>query len=851
MRIPHVLTLILLFVAAMVGSAHGRTFVVYSPLDRHDLIAGDGKCGDPNLPDSITATLRAAIEEVNAGSGGDTVLFDSTLRTIYLSLGELHLTAKRISVTGNGSAVVLDGVHNPFFASTLVLLSDSNRIVGITFQRSRYHAVEIRGRGNQVGDSTGGVGTVFLANGLDNGSDGAIYVTGVGATDNSISGCLIGLSAHGESYPNRVGIFLDSFCSGNLVGAGTVIGQNVITNNGGFGIKIGHRSFSNRISGNVVGTDASILMGQGNSAGGIGLESGAHSNTVGPINWISRNRGPGISLSGSGTTNNLLIGNWVGLDNTGEIGIGNAVGVLIADGASNNQIGNGSDSGRNAITGNDGDGIRIVGPGTRDNRILGNFVGTDTSGYYDLGNGFTGGAGIFIGGQASHTIVGSEVQGCANVISGNPGAGIRIDGSSGNIVSGNIIGVSIGSVSSCPNGNGVQLLGGATDNVIGGTIAGSGNVISGNRADIFPNGTGVAILGNGTSHNRVIGNMIGTDIFGSRAMRNGSAGVLIGDGAHDNQIGGADFAERNVISGNGVGSLSAGLGAGVHLFGEGTSHNQIQGNYIGVAANGVDKILNLGNGIGVYGGADDNLIGGDAAGEGNVIARNPLFGVYVVDAGSTGNSILGNAIFGNDSMGIKVRTAGIPSPPVLALVSSPAATGTALPGSRVQIFKAAPDKSGRGQGKLLVGDDHADSSGYFSIAVTGIVSGDTVTATQTDSGGSTSEFAINAIVDAPTDIVTKEELPFTFQLGQNYPNPFNPATSIEFSLPHSTRVRLIVINSLGQEVTTLVDGVAAAGWHIARWSGTDRTHSPVASGVYYYRLTGAGATITRKMILLK
>lgn len=89
------------------------------------------------------------------------------------------------------------------------------------------------------------------------------------------------------------------------------------------------------------------------------------------------------------------------------------------------------------------------------------------------------------------------------------------------------------------------------------------------------------------------------------------------------------------------------------------------------------------------------------------------------------------------------------------------------------------------------------------------------------------------------------------QLSQNTPNPFNPATIIRYSIPARARVRLEVFDVRGARVATLVDGVLDAGAHRAEWDGRDRTGSKVSSGVYFYRLSAAGAVLTRRMVLLK
>ncbi len=98
---------------------------------------------------------------------------------------------------------------------------------------------------------------------------------------------------------------------------------------------------------------------------------------------------------------------------------------------------------------------------------------------------------------------------------------------------------------------------------------------------------------------------------------------------------------------------------------------------------------------------------------------------------------------------------------------------------------------------------------------------------------------------------TPTTMPDDFALDQNYPNPFNPSTSIRFALPAPQRVRLDVLNILGQRVVTLIDRQLSAGVHTILWDGRNGDGEPVASGVYFYRLDTDGFAASRKMILLK
>ncbi len=94
-------------------------------------------------------------------------------------------------------------------------------------------------------------------------------------------------------------------------------------------------------------------------------------------------------------------------------------------------------------------------------------------------------------------------------------------------------------------------------------------------------------------------------------------------------------------------------------------------------------------------------------------------------------------------------------------------------------------------------------------------------------------------------------LPAAFQLEQNYPNPFNPATAISFSIPNKSRVKLSIYNILGEKIIDLVDREMTAGNYRIEWDGKARGGESLASGIYLYRLSAAGTSVTKKMLMLK
>jgi hypothetical protein len=103
-------------------------------------------------------------------------------------------------------------------------------------------------------------------------------------------------------------------------------------------------------------------------------------------------------------------------------------------------------------------------------------------------------------------------------------------------------------------------------------------------------------------------------------------------------------------------------------------------------------------------------------------------------------------------------------------------------------------------------------------------------------------------LSAPTSISDGEQeiVPHKYYLKQNFPNPFNPSTTIEYSLPQRTDVRLSVYNMVGQRIATLYEGFQTAGRHVVHWQPLN-----LSSGIYLYRLETKNQVLTKKMLLTK
>ena len=472
--------------------------------------------------------------------------------------------------------------------------------------------------------------------------------------NNKIEGNFIGTNVAGTAgLGNGVGVVL--FTSGNNVGGITSAHRNVISNNSEANVALATTGATgNFVQGNFIGTD---INGTGALGGGLagGVQITGSDNTVGGTtaasrNVISGNQGEGIRLLDSSATSNLIQGNYIGTDVTGTTDLGNNFGLLIDNGASNNTIGGTVAGTRNIISGNDIDGIRIEDIGTTGNLVQGNFIGTDFTGASTIGN-LDNGIRIF---DADSNTIGGTATGARNVISGNTNNGVLIDGgATGNLAVGNFIGTNASGTSAIANSdNGIRLFD-ASNNTIGGTAAGARNVISGNSNH------GVLIDG-GSTGIIVQGNFIGTDVTGNSAIANSNSGVRIFD-ATNTTIGGTATGARNVISGNAdVGILIDG----------GASGNKVQGNFIGTDVTGTADLGNSSNGIHVsdapnntIGGSTGITVGGPCTGACNVISGNDFFGVGIQGSAATSNLVQGNYIgtdvtgtadLGNSNHGVRI-----------------------------------------------------------------------------------------------------------------------------------------------------------------------------------------------------
>ena len=496
---------------------------------------------------------------------------------------------------------------------------------------------------------------------------------------------------------------------------------------------------NNAVEGNFIGTDAAGTARLPNMGNGlvIMIGGGAAGTTTVAGNVISGNNGDGVLLQGGSTSGVVLTANMIGTDVTGTFPVLNqSNGVHILD-ASNNTVGGTTAAARNIISGNTGDGVLVENNGgapAANNIVEGNYIGTDVTGTVGLGtNGVTlgnTGSGVALTFATANT-VGGSVAGAGNVVSNNVQSGVSISSSGfvgDNVVEGNFVGTDSTGAVALGNGSAGITITNSYANTIGGTTAGARNIVSGNvREGIFITAVGAPAL---PAQVQVLGNYVGTDVTGTKAVGNGLSGVSLLN-AVGVTIGGTTTGAGNLISGNGNGTMP-----GVAIAG-GSQRNLVEGNLIGSTATGGS--LSPSNSIGIaLNDSGRETIGGTAPGAGNTIAFNTSSGIFIfATAGraATGTVIEGNTIVANGTFGVRLQAAGDTVGGTTAgarnLISSNATGGVAIQGSSSTGNLVEGNYIGTDvTGTIAVGNG-ASSSG---VAMSNGASGNTIGGTVSGSG---------------------------------------------------------------------------------------------------------------------
>jgi hypothetical protein len=686
-------------------------------------------------------SLRAAIYYAT-DHPGTTIRFNLSTNDPGYSNGvfNIHLTGYLPPLVANGT--VMDGSTQPGFAGKPLVFVDGSQMIPEAYAPGAATGLLIYSSSNQIKDISF---SDFDWNGLT-----LLYAD---ATNNTISGCWFGLDPTGtNAAPNAYqGILVASAASENTIGGTNAPARNVLSGNSQYGIFItDSNTTGNVVLGNYLGTDFSGSNVLGNGLSGVFLGNNAGSNTIGSTspagrNVISGNLQYGVYLTN--TAGNVISGNYLGVNAGGETALGNGLSGVGLFGGTQNVVGGNVAGAGNVLSGNGNYGLDIANPVATGNSVQGNLIGLDAAGTNGIGNG-TGYGGVLLDSGATNNTIGGPVAGARNVISGNNPAGVFFNGAStsGNLVEGNYIGTDITGTNAVPNTlAGVYLPFGTPGNIIGGTVAGARNVISGNGS------YGVYLANPATSNNVVEGNYIGISPDGAHIVGGTFAGVIIFAGAQNNIIGGAVAGAGNVISGF--------SGYGVYVDNVGTTGNWIEGNDIGTDASGTNALPNS-IGLIVFGGASNNIIGlkPDGSGSGNQIAFNNNDGVRVSDTNTAGIAIRGNSIFGNGGLGIDLQNGAnnLQNFPVItnafAYVTSTVVSGTlnSLANSTflIDVYRNTVNYPGAGQFYAGTVSATTDGSGNAAFALTNNAAnyaGQYFTATATSAVGNTSEFSADLL----------------------------------------------------------------------------------------------------------
>ncbi len=460
-------------------------------------------------------------------------------------------------------------------------------------------------------------------------TNAGVALVGTGTSGNVVAGNLIGADVTGSTALGNAmfGVLLYEGPSDNTIGGTTVSARNIIAGNGWDGVDV-YGSNDNVVEGNFVGTDITGTVALANNgsnpyafaSGGVQISDGSAGNTIGGLtatpgtgagNLISGNLFAGVNLYQAGP-GNLVAGNLIGTNAAGTLALGNlfdptidygGVGVAVQYSPDTTV---GEPGGRNVISGNGLGTVNGTNVSLYDSSgsvVQSNYIGTDITGTVALSSTTLIGVWLQSGSYTVGGLTPTPGTGLGNVISGND-EGITdssYTAGSSDVIEGNIIGADASGLHELPNPIAGVGLGQVSLVTIGGTAAGSANLISGDNRY----GSGGNVELRGSSDNTIEGNLIGTDITGEAALPAlpGDVlgfGVVIADGATDNTVGGTSAAARNVISGIDGQGVSIGVAS---IPGSISSGNVVEGNFIGTDAAGTIAITNAEDGVAIGTGA--------------------------------------------------------------------------------------------------------------------------------------------------------------------------------------------------------------------------------------------------------
>ena len=515
-----------------------------------DVPAQDVQAGTAAAPSDSSARV-GTISVTSLGNSGS-----GTLREAINRANKLH-SVTTISFAVNGTVtlqsnlpaikkgVIITGLSAPTYTGAAPVVEiDFNRTAGLRFNS---------------GSNRSQVLGLSLVNARTNG------VT-ISSKAVSLNKNYIGLTPAGAKLGNvGDGVYLAPGSSKNVIGNNSAtsgrVASNVISGNRGVGVRM-IRSTGNTLVANIIGTDPTGSTPIGNTHGGIQITTNSSGNRIG----------------------------------------GNVTGISATTGQPNNPTGTESSDPADAtyvvppkgnlVSGNGRNGI-LINSGSKNNVLMGNFVGTNANGTSAIGNALDG---VRITGADNNVLRGCTVTDNPfvyyNVLSGNGRNGLHVSSSDNTVVQANFFGIDSNNSVPVPNGRNGMLFDGNSQNPHVGGVIPLGNVSAGNRQN------GIAVKD--TVRGFLTFNTFGGLLAFRGAAANGQNGLLI------TSTGGNQTVRTNVWSGN--------VQNGVALLG-GAHGVDVSPNVIGLSTNGSSALPNGQNGILIGGKANHNLVGGYRKGQ--------------------------------------------------------------------------------------------------------------------------------------------------------------------------------------------------------------------------------------------
>lgn len=634
----------------------------------------------------------------------------------------------------------------------------------------------------------------------------------------------------------------------------------------------------NVIKGCYIGLEPTGRWGYNvNESMGIRFLRNANHNTIGGTNPEDKNVISGFNKSAvliEKAGYNTIVGNIFGLAADEMTPIGNGwqdfdvfepgkparggiASILLRGGAHHNVIGGPNEAERNVICAAGRAGIRIESVGSDSNVVRGNYLGLAADGETAVPNGE---AGIQIAFGASYNQIGGTEPGEGNVISSNWSSGIQLrQNIRHNKIQGNYIGTNADGTLLVPNShNGIYIFGDRFNGFPEDNEIGPGNIIIASAEEDPDEKYGytwgaVRFDSLGTTRNIVHDNWIGTNMDGTLSSQ-WNSGVIIGGGAHHNQIG-----PGNVIANNAK--------WGVWVRQAGTVANTITQNRIYNNGWGAIVLEEDGNNLidaPLITDSNPSGVSGKSLPNGTVEVFRSLSGqadefVAAVPSDHNGNWSYSGPIASEDMVATFTdgdgNTSALSMPRTVPVELS---SFYAEVSNGVVVLVWATESESNNLGFYV---ERADDSGEFSDV--GFVPGKGTSSERVQyrfedrsAAGDKIHYRLRQVdldgkATLSNQIVVSKDIPTQFDLQPPYPNPFNNSVTIPFALPANEFVELAVFDVLGRKVTTLVNSTMEAGYHKVNWSGTDRQGLGVPSGLYYVRFESGGHRFAKRILLLK